>query len=245
MRYSLFIAIVAFVMMAGCREEQVESGPKQPVFQEYTLEKSEPGLYSVTIRYQRIANTEESDILQSIDLANYATTFDGYVVEPADVEASAHLMATDYSAQFADFQHFDSPWYSLDQEAFTARDGRIVCFETQVSIYTGGAHGGHTLIYECYDLNSGQLYDFSYLLEGEWAEAVRTLLYERLLLEEDYLIIASAEELHIPHSVLITEEGLTFVYQPYEIAAFSEGIISVELTDEEIEATGAPLVWMI
>mgnify|MGYP003450229049 FL=1 len=44
--------------------------------------------------------------------------------------------------------------------------------------------------------------------------------------------------------MLITESGLMLVYQPYDIAPYSEGILSVELSDEAIAATGAPLVWI-
>ena len=45
-------------------------------------------------------------------------------------------------------------------------------------------------------------------------------------------------------SVLITEEGVAFVYQTYDVASYVDGIITLEFTDAEIAATGAPLVWV-
>ena len=38
----------------------------------------------------------------------------------------------------------------------------------------------------------------------------------------------------MPESVLITDTGLLLVYQPYELAPYSYGMVTVELTDEEL-----------
>jgi hypothetical protein len=101
------------------------------------------------------------------------------------------------------------------------------------------------LLYDCYDLATGGLYDFSYLTDGEWAEAVQTLIYDRLNEAcDDVIFVASPKSVYIPRSVKITESGLLLVYQPYEVASFDAGIISVEISDEELLYCGAPLVWV-
>lgn len=99
-------------------------------------------------------------------------------------------------------------------------------------------------MYECFDLVSGALYDFSYLFEDAWSDAVRELVYNKLKEEYGVLLIESAEELPVTRSVLITDTGLLFVYNPYAVACFAAGILSVEFSDEEIAATGAPLLWV-
>ena len=124
------------------------------------------------------------------------------------------------------------------------RDDRVVCYETYLEKYSGGVHGGCSLLYECFDLMSGALYDFSYLFEDAWSDAVRELVYNKLKEEYGVLLIESAEELPVTRSVLITDTGLLFVYNPYAVACFAAGILSVEFSDEEIAATGAPLLWV-
>jgi hypothetical protein len=42
---------------------------------------------------------------------------------------------------------------------------------------------------------------------------------------------------------MLSDEGVVLVYQPYEVASYSEGIISVEITDEELEQMAVPLLW--
>ena len=43
----------------------------------------------------------------------------------------------------------------------------------------------------------------------------------------------------------LTESGVVFIYQPYEVAPYSEGIISVEISDEELAEVEAPLLWVL
>jgi hypothetical protein len=37
---------------------------------------------------------------------------------------------------------------------------------------------------------------------------------------------------------------LLLVYQPYEVAAFNVGIVTVEISEAELLEAGAPLVWV-
>lgn len=96
-----------------------------------------------------------------------------------------------------------------------------------------------------FDLATGQLYDFTYLFDGEWSACVRELLFDKLLEIEPYTFVESADALPAANSALVTERGVMFVYQPYAVASFASGIISITLTDEEIATTGAPLVWVV
>ena len=83
-----------------------------------------------------------------------------------------------------------------------------------------------------------------YLFEGEWGDAIRRLIYAKLNDVEPDNLIENVDMIPIADSVLITSRGLTLVYQPYAVASFAQGIISLDLSDEEIAATGAPLVWV-
>lgn len=201
---------------------------------------------SVAICYQRIANSDTNPIFADIEAQNYANTFDEYVVEPMNVETSAQLLIEEYTEEGRWNISNDTPpcFYTMDQQAHFVRDNTILCYETYIEVYTGGAHGGSSMWHECFDLATGQLYDFGYLYDGEWGIAIRELIFDRLKEVEPYTFVADGEMLPMADSVVITNEGLTFVYQPYTVASYSSGIIAIALADKEIASTGAPLVWI-
>lgn len=242
MKQILLSAIVATVLLFVACDR---CSNRIPEFQEYTLEDSVPGKYSVAIRYQHLIGSRECDILERIEMVNYLHFFEESATEPADIEASMQDISKTFARDILDCDYCVDCYLYIDQETFTAREGSVLCYETHVDVYAGGAHGGQSLWYECYSLETGQPYDFGYLSEGAWAEAFNELLYNRLLASEanDGLLINSYKELPPADSVLITDKGLTFVYQPYSIASFAQGILSVEISDDELAATGVPMLW--
>lgn len=243
-RVNIYVILLLLLASVSCARDR---GGATPEFQPYELVATEGELYEVNIRYQRIVNTADSDIFASIEATNYQNTFDEYVVEPMDVEASVALLVDEYVEGGSSCYESSAPGYryTMDQSVYYVRDGSILCYETYVESYTGGTNDICSMWYECFDMATGQLYDFNYLFEGEHASAMRRVVYDALVASAEYeLIVDSAEMLHMASSVCITDNGLLFVYQPFEVAPFDEGIISVEINDEQIAAAGAPLVWL-
>ena len=237
------LVCAALLLGVACGAERKNSrGDILPEFEEYRLEAAADG-YEVELSYQRIENSEASEALAIIDAANYDHTFEEYATSPRDVELSAQLLLEDYAGE----EHGDGLCYRyvMEQVAMLVRDEQVLCYETFVELYTGGAHGGHSLHYECYDIASGQAYDFAYLAEGDWGAAVRELIYQRMMeVCDGVALLDDADEVYIPRSVKLTDRGIVLVYQPYEVAFYDAGIISVELSDEELAAVGAPLLWV-
>lgn len=241
-RYFTYVWALALLVVSCAEDKSHEDGMPEFEAFEMSVDNAE---CSVSVCYQRITNIDDSPIFADIEAQNYANTFDGYTVEPMSVEASAQLLIDEYSEEGRwNISHASSPCrYTMDQKTHFVRQNSILCYETYVETYTGGAHGGSSLWYECFDLTTGQLYDFSYLFDGEWGVGIRELLFGKLQEIEPYSFIESADVLPAANSTLITERGVMFVYQPYAVASFASGIISLLLTDEEIASTGAPLVW--
>ena len=241
--YTTIVPLLALVMVS-CSERVAK-----PLFEEYRLELDEER-YEVSIRYQHITNTDKSEAFAAIELANYLKTFESTAVEPMDIDASARAVAEEYAEEAEEYgvdgeeaQELRCS-YHLDQVAFTVRDERILCYETNIEVYAGGPHGGSSMWYECYDLSTGQAFDFAYLYEGEWADGFKALVYDRLGGLVENLFVESPAELPISESVLITESGLVIVYQPYAVACYADGILSVEVSDDELAQIGVPLLWL-
>lgn len=237
------IATISLFVLIACSEETKES---RPTFEEFKYQSVVDGQYSINIVYQRIANTNENITYARIDTLNYYHTFIDFIDDPItdiDLDAMAKLIEQSIKESQPETAGGDHI-YTIEQRPLLQRGGSVLCFETYYSSHTGGIHPNEALIYHCYDLTNGLHYTFDYLLEEGWAEAMRSLICKHLNAEcEQYGTTVTPETIHIPASVLITDSGITLVYQPYEIAPYNAGHISIDLTDKEIAATGAPLVW--
>lgn len=245
-KYRFLMLLVAVMAMAACNNSEKKVLPE---FEPFTFEATDNATYDVKVTYQRIANMWDREVFAKIEWLNYSNTFEGYDMESGDdgfIRMDLNAMAQKIVEEYADYaMEGEGPMcrYSMDQTAFFVRDDAVLCYETFVESYTGGAHGGQALWYECFDLATGSLYDFGYLFEGEWAEELKTFLYSRL--SESYaIVIESADALPMSSSVVLSESGVVLIYQPYEVAPYSEGIISVEVSDEELEELGVPLLWV-
>ena len=242
-RFVNYITLIVMLGVVSCAEEQRDS--LLPEFEPFELSVDTDECL-VEICYQRISNVGDNTVWADIEMQNYANSFEGYVLDPMDIEASAQLLVDEYAEGGAiNLRHSCSGYrYTMEQSTHFTRNNTILCYETYVESFTGGIHSTYGLWYECFDLATGQCYDFGYLFEGEWGDAMRELAFERLTEVKPVNFVESVADMPMARTVLITEDGIAFVYQTYSVASFAAGIITLEFTDEEIAATGAPLVWV-
>ena len=80
-------------------------------------------------------------------------------------------------------------------------------------------------------------------LQADFDAMVERLAGEYVCCDEE-LFGTTPETAYVPSAVRITDTGLLLEYQPYEVAPYCVGIVGIELTDDQIAATGAPLIWI-
>ena len=241
-RTHLYILAIIAVCAVACGEWGKSALPK---FKTFEYERYEDGRYSVTISYESISNTSANRAYAIIDSMNYHTTFGEYALDTPDLNRSAELMVDDTltSMEYYNVDCMQCEMH-LYQVASLVRNDSVVCYDTVMETNFGGIYPIVSHTYECYDLATGNAYDFSYLAEGEWSDALYTLLYDKLTTEyEGDVLLSSPEHAHLPHAIYLTDTGIAFQYQPYEIATADMGSISIELSDEELTAAGVPIVW--
>lgn len=245
-RIVMMSAVAAALLAAGCNRGEKSVAPSIETV-EFNAKAAEPSPYTVTAAYCRITNADDNTILTAIEHANRERIFGAKAT--ADLQANFDTMvkrlADEYVCSDDGMPYSFTYQFSASQNCDTTRDGAILCYQTSYYIYTGGAHGLSSIEYDCYDLTTGQRYEFGYLSEDEWAPAVRQLISERLNAEYgDDLFGTTPETAYVPSAVRITDTGLLLEYQPYEVAPYCVGIVGIELTDAQIAATGAPLIWV-
>ena len=108
--------------------------------------------------------------------------------------------------------------------------------------YTGGAHGNRYLLIQNYDLETGDMVNEQDLFSDDYYEPLKTLLLNALIAQTDNA--ESKRDLRrmgysvadvVPNeNFYVTQEGITYVYNPYEIAPYAMGCIEIFLPWETV-----------
>ena len=108
--------------------------------------------------------------------------------------------------------------------------------------YTGGAHGNRYLLIQNYDLETGDMVNEEDLFIDDYYEPLKTLLLNALIAQTDNA--ESKRDLRrmgysvadvVPNeNFYVTQEGITYVYNPYEIAPYAMGCIEIFLPWETV-----------
>lgn len=108
--------------------------------------------------------------------------------------------------------------------------------------YTGGVHGNDLLTTFNYDLERNEAITPSVLFLDPKDSRIVELLLGKLMVEFDastpeeleYAGIFNYQVLEITNNFYFTEEGITFYYNPYELAAYAVGPIELSVTYSEL-----------
>lgn len=103
--------------------------------------------------------------------------------------------------------------------------------------YTGGAHGNRYLLIQNYDLQTGDAVSEQDLFIDDYYEPLKSLLLEALIAQTDEAetkkdlrrLGYSVDDVVPNENFYVTAEGITYVYNPYEIAPYAMGCIKIFL----------------
>ena len=103
--------------------------------------------------------------------------------------------------------------------------------------YNGGAHGNRYLLIQNYDLQTGDAVSEQDLFIDDYYEPLKALLLEALIVQTDEAetkkdlrrLGYSVADVVPNENFYVTPEGITYVYNPYEIAPYAMGCIQISL----------------
>ena len=156
-----------------------------------------------------------------------------------DVPAACRQWVAEQLGEFSVDESYDEENAMLFHFEFR-REGRFTTacksrhlqtYSATYSDYTGGAHGMYGVINNVFDLDSGEVVTLQDLFAADYREGVTALLKQSL---ETYLAENEAEEDMVfgqpapCDNFSVSEEGVSWTYNPYEIAPYAVG--AIELT---------------
>lgn len=144
--------------------------------------------------------------------------------------------------------NFDLPAYSVFNREFESRDSLTYSENGLISVislsreYSGGAHGNEVLTTFNYDLSNLVRITPSTLFKNPKDDGLILLLLNQLI---DFFGVTSADELEyqgvfnyrmleVTNNFYFTRDGVSFYYNPYELAIYAVGPIELNLTFESL-----------
>ena len=135
------------------------------------------------------------------------------------------------------------PWYeysySVTTETRHGADG-ITSYLIHLNYYEGGAHGVSQLLVLNFDDKTGRCLTVADLFDDKGQQELPGKLLKALLAktgEDDLESLRQrgylySMDMFVPENFIVDDDEVTFVFNPYEIAPYSEGIIELRVKRE-------------
>lgn len=115
---------------------------------------------------------------------------------------------------------------------------RVMVFENQRESYIcQAAHGIQSVQYVNYDIEKGRMLSLSMLMKEGYQRPL-TEMIRKAVKAENLPLMVEENEIEIPDRYSVTSTGLQFSFEPYEIAPYSEGIITVSIPTGDLVNSG-------
>ena len=172
------------------------------------------------------------------------------------VEGYAKEYVTNYRADLEPMiqkdidNHIDkdqlTAWYSYEQElkgSIETYKGMLLSYRTYKNEYSGGPHGMYTTEFTNLNLSTLQPILLDELFVEDYQETLTELLWYQLALDNgvetrdelEEMGYATTGELAPTENFYISEDGITFYYNVYEIAPYSMGPTQITLSYDMLE----------
>lgn len=200
-------------------------------------------LQSVSIEYP--VKGAKAEVLAKIEDGILNTVFDMEEI-PGSVEETALRYEDNLKDEyFNEYEGLESgfgakTWEDHVNGYFSGRYKQYLSYMVELYSDRGGAHGISTMTPVVFDKKTGEIVPEEAFFADGYREPVAALLQahlpEALEGDEEALAAVSDPGLVVPNGLYeVTKDGVTWYYQPYVIAPFSVGVISISIPWNELK----------
>ena len=239
MKFPTLALLAAAALTAG-------SCTKRPVRPQFTVVSTDSLIsgngFSCDFEYRfaSIANAQDSPALAAIERMNIDRFFDLENFEGTPEEAASaaiRQVTSDMTPPGNTPESTVRPAWEISVESEGSVVDTLLCYVITRASYTGGAHGIYGT--ECYNYSLAGGYEITTadLFTETQLERLNRLIREDIY--EQYGV-RSDEELETLRDAceskrdLVTPEGITFYYNPYDIGCYALGSVEVSVSREQL-----------
>lgn len=260
----LVVLFILSIIVSGCKIGTKKTADNDITFDSISVDKTyhllenpENPNCNLQINFTYPSNYDNKEILKKIQQQFVYSYFgDGY--ETLSPEEATAKYSEDYLNSYKDLtdefkaevaKSDESPvgaWFSYyemssDDIAYNKND--IISYTVNFENYTGGAHGAHSFTNHVINLKTGNLIAEDEIFIEGYQEDLAQILVDRIaklnnvdnVKELENIGFFSIDEIFPNGNFLIDDNGITYTFNEYEIAAYVVGATNVHLPYEEIQ----------
>ncbi|MDO7172270.1 DUF3298 and DUF4163 domain-containing protein [Mariniflexile sp. AS56] len=151
------------------------------------------------------------------------------------VEESITLFNEEYNAFNTDFPDVSLPWEAQVDGEVMFQSVRVISVSITSYVNTGGAHGITTISFLNFDPSTGKrIQNNEWIQNKEGFKSIAASYLEEAVKEDGVLF--ESDNFQLPNNIGFNESGVILLYNTYEIAPYSTGIIEFTIPIEKVQA---------
>ena len=249
----LTIIFIAVLFISCSDEEKTKENLESLTYKEIKIGKTLDGCdttkdcTSIYFYYPEFNNESENPLIDSIN--NFIMgklLFDDVEFDSsATLEKVIDYFIEDYKLQLKDFPEYSYPWYSKTKASVEYQDKNYLSLKISNESFSGGAHPNYFTNYFVINKNTGKEILLKELFKPNFEKElnevvskefrkVRGIKSNNSLSEEGYWFEDTQNIFN--DNFGISEKGILFYYNPYDVAPYSYGPTIVKIPYSEIES---------
>ena len=142
---------------------------------------------------------------------------------PLDSFASDFIKT--YAAFKDEYPESTTPWFINYVVELVGESDSLVTIISDLEEYTGGVHGNKAIFYHNLDRASGEKLFLNDLYDSEEQDLIGKMLSATI----DSTRVLFSPHFYPNNNFTLSRDSITFLFNPYEIAPYSEGVIQLTL----------------
>lgn len=151
------------------------------------------------------------------------------------IEESIKLFNEEYTSFNKDFPESSMPWEAQIDGELLFESSKLISVSVTSYVNTGGAHGNTSITILNFDGQTGKRLKNTNLLKDIEGFKKVALSYLKTTMKEDDLLFED-DMFKLPENMGYTDDGVVLLYNTYEIAPYSTGIIEFTIPFEKIDS---------
>lgn len=178
-------------------------------------------------------------LVKDMALSCYSTDDSHY----PDFDKLISQFMKDYEDFRKEAPDFPGGWYLKDTTGVITNTPEILCLANISESYLGGAHGAYNVAYTNFDMRSGNVLKTKDIFTKGYEKVLNKLIEEKIrkhfeIKPNESLVEGGLFENKVSFNdnFAIKKDGIEFLYNQYEIAAYAMGVIEIKLSYQELDS---------
>lgn len=244
MKKYISILLIALVFTA-CEEEK----EKSLEFEQYSLDRSfndcdpEQGDCTfISLNYPLAINDNEQAKRMNKEIEKHIIEIVDYQESDSieTPEGMAEAFLKNYGETASEFPEYELPWEVTVSGDMSLKSEKLISVQFNAQLFTGGAHGYSSTTFLNFDPETGKTYSNKQLFTPEFRDFVEKEFRKEQEIPEGENINSTGmlfenDSFRLPENIGFTDKNIILYYNPYEVAAYAQGSLSMEFSYPEIQ----------